>query len=360
MNILYLGDTHFGARRDSITFQNYFESFFNDTLIPYIIANDITTVIQFGDLFDNRKATNTRTLSVLKRVLIDPLKKLGVEMYIICGNHDLFHKQLMQPNSLREHLSHYDHIHIADTPQTIKVDGTAIDLIPWICSDNRDEISEFISKSKSKICCGHFELRGFSMMKGMKNDRHGDASGFLKNYDAVYSGHYHTSSSHDNITYLGTPYEINWSDCNDDKGFYNFDTKSCVATFIQNPNKLHHKILYNDKTNLIDIKKFDFNYYKESFIKVIIEERGDIPHFEKLIEALWKHSAPLDISITDISVSYRDCDIENIETQDPLTALMTTIDDDLEIMKGLDVAYVKQLATEIYQTALIETHEGVS
>lgn len=359
MKICFIGDMHWGARRDSITFQEYFNTFYEDVFFPYLIKNKIKKVIQFGDMFDNRKSTNTRTLRMIKDNLIDKLAELDIEMWIICGNHDLFHKYIMQPNSLREHLNHYDHIHVIDSPTTVKFGKCAIDLIPWVCPENQEEIFNFIKNTKSKISCGHFELSGFSMYRGIIN-QHGESSKFLKKYDNVYSGHYHTKSCGDNITYLGTPYELTWADCGDDKGFYEFDTLKMTTTFIQNPYKLHHKIMYNDITELVNIKQFDYANYKNSFIRIIIESRTNIPHFENFMESLWKNSTPLDISITDTSVAYRDIDIESIETQDPLTALITTIDNDQINTAGLNVREIKKMAADIYNLALVNVHEGNS
>ena len=41
MKICILGDTHFGARGDSLDFHRYFEKFYDHVLFPYIKANDI-------------------------------------------------------------------------------------------------------------------------------------------------------------------------------------------------------------------------------------------------------------------------------------------------------------------------------
>ena len=111
---------------------------------------------------------------------------------------------------------------------------------------------------------------------------------------------------------------------------------------------------------MVNIKQFDYDNYKNSYIRVIIESRSNIPHFENFMEALWTNSIPLDVSITDTSVAYRDVDIESIETQDPLTALITTIDNDVTYTKGLNVREIKKLAGDIYNEALVTIHEGNS
>ena len=41
MKICILGDTHFGARGDSLDFHKYFEKFYRDILFPYLKENNI-------------------------------------------------------------------------------------------------------------------------------------------------------------------------------------------------------------------------------------------------------------------------------------------------------------------------------
>ena len=62
MKLCILGDTHFGARGDSLDFHKYFRKFYNDVFFPYLKENNITTIIQMGDLFDRIKYINFNSL----------------------------------------------------------------------------------------------------------------------------------------------------------------------------------------------------------------------------------------------------------------------------------------------------------
>lgn len=356
MKVLLLGDIHVGARKDSIAFQEYFTKFYTDILLPYIKKHKIKKIIQLGDFFDNRKSTHTRSLNWIKTTLIRPLEELGVDMYVICGNHDTVYKNTIELNSIVEHLDHFKKVHPITKPTTIKFGKTAIDIIPWIAPENEKEIYDFVEASKSKVCIGHFEFAGYKMNNIVINE-HGSSTKPFKKYDQVYSGHYHTSSSDGHINYLGVPYEMNWSDCNDEKGFHIFDTLTTTTEFIPNPYKMYHKIMYNDSDGKVNIKDFNYSYYTNSYIRVIVETRNSIPHFENFIEALLNNSNPHDLSVTDISVSYREIDIDEIETEDPLSALIASIDSDQTGTEGLDVAYVKKIAQEIYNDAILLGHE---
>jgi len=357
MKVLLLGDIHVGARKDSIAFQEYFTKFFEEILLPYIKTNKIKKIIQAGDFFDNRKSTHTRSLNWIKSTLLHPLEVLGVDLYIICGNHDTVYKNSIELNAISEHLGHFKKVHPISVPTTIKFGKTPIDMIPWIAPENEKEIYNFIKSSDSKICTGHFEFAGYKMNKGIVSE-HGSSIKAFKKYDQVYSGHYHTYSSDGHITYLGTPYELTWADYNDNKSFWVLDTLSTQVTRIVNPYNMYHKIFYDDSKEKVNIQDFDYSMYTDSFIRVIIESRKSIPHFENFMEALHKNSSPHDISITDTTVAYREVDIEEIETQDPLSALISTIENDKEGTEELDVAYIKKLTQEIYNEALLVGHES--
>ena len=350
MKIALLGDTHVGARKDSIVFQEYFTKFYEEVFIPYLDKHEIKTVIQLGDFFDNRKSTSTRALRWVKETLLKPLEDRGIALYILVGNHDIFYKNTIKLNALQENLGHYNWIALVQEPTTFDFDGVKMDIIPWIAPENEEEIYKFVKKTKSKYCCGHFEFNGYVMHKGVVSTHGANAKDFAK-YDQVYSGHYHTHSTDGHINYIGTPYEMNWSDCNDPKGFWIFDTETETSERIMNPYKMYHKILYNDEENCVNINEFDYDYYKDSYIRVIIEKRNDIPHFENFLEALNMNCSPHDLSITDISVAYRDIDIEKIETEDPLTALIATIEND-ETQEKLDKKEVKAITMDIYNRAM--------
>ena len=88
--ILVLGDTHFGARNDSIAFLEYFFKFYDNIFFPYLEANpDIKTVIQVGDIVDRRKFINYIVLNRFKNDFIFRLKKMGIDLHVIIGNHDV-------------------------------------------------------------------------------------------------------------------------------------------------------------------------------------------------------------------------------------------------------------------------------
>ena len=96
--------------------------------------------------------------------------------------------------------------------------------IPWICDDNETDSVEKIKNSTSSIAMGHLEVKGFEMHNGVINE-HGQERAMFKRFEKVLSGHFHKKSDDGQIYYLGTQYEMTWSDYNCPKGFHIFDTK---------------------------------------------------------------------------------------------------------------------------------------
>ena len=58
MKIALIGDMHIGARNSNTVMANHQIRFFEEQVFPYMLENDIDTIIQTGDLFDQRKYSN--------------------------------------------------------------------------------------------------------------------------------------------------------------------------------------------------------------------------------------------------------------------------------------------------------------
>jgi DNA repair exonuclease SbcCD nuclease subunit len=164
---------------------------------------------------------------------------------VIVGNHDAFYKNTLEVNSVDLLLEEYDNISTYVEPEVIEVGGCEIMLVPWICEQNEEKTFVMADKTSAQVLFGHLELAGYEMYKGGIID-HGISDQWLKKFDLVCSGHYHHKSRNGCINYLGTAYEITWSDYNDQKGFHIFDTATRELEFVENPHKLFHKVWYDD------------------------------------------------------------------------------------------------------------------
>ena len=348
MKLCILGDTHFGARGDSLDFHKYFRKFYNDVFFPYLKENNITTIIQMGDLFDRRKYINFNSLYLSRKYFFDELIANDLHMYTLIGNHDVSFKNTLEVNSPSLIIGDYQNIKVIQDFETITFDDLSIDIVPWICDENELEIFNKIKKSKSDICFGHFEIAGFEMDRGNICDTGIDKK-LLNRYDVVLSGHFHHKSSDGNITYVGTPYEMTWADYSDPKGFHIFDTETREMVFVKNPYTMFNKILYDDSTTDFEHwKKFDFDSLKETYVKVVAVNKQNPYLFDFVLDNLYK-SGCSDISIvedfTDVQI---DDDIID-QAEDTMTILSKYIDA-LEL--DVENDQLKKLMRELYVEAL--------
>lgn len=282
MLLAILNDTHLGIRNSSDVFLDNAAKFYNETFFPYLKDNGIKQVLHLGDYYDNRKAINIKALNHNRKNFLEPMRELGISMDIIPGNHDTFYKDTNTPNSLKELLGFFiNEVAIIEKPTVIEYDSLKMGLVPWMAKDNWEESYNFIKNCKADILGGHFDIKGFEMLRGIKSDHGLDAKVFSR-FDMVLSGHYHTKSSQDNIHYLGSQMEFFWSDCNDKKYFHVIDTETRDMWAVQNPHTLFKKVVYNDT-------KYDYNRipdFSGHFVKVVVVNKTNPQMFETFIDKL--------------------------------------------------------------------------
>ena len=351
MKICVLGDTHFGMRGDSLDFHKYIDKFYTNTLFPYLKENDITTVVQLGDLFDRRKFINFNSLYLARQYFFDKLTENNITFITFLGNHDVAFKNTLQVNSSQLLLNGYDNITVLDTFTTMQFGGIDVDLVPWICDDNEVEITQKLKDSKSQIVFGHFEIAGFEMDRGNVCHEGIDKSTFNK-YDIVLSGHFHHRSDDGHIYYVGTPYEMTWSDYNDPRGFVIFDTQTREQEFVKNPYRMFHKLNYKDEVENFaeQYRTFDYSIYEGSYVKVVVVNKTNPFLFDLVIDNLYK-AGVADISIvedfTDAAIITDDELVD--QTEDTVTILAKYID---YLTLNVDNDKLKGLMRELYVEAL--------
>lgn len=321
MKICVLGDTHLGCRNDLQLFHDHFEKFYK-WLFDKLEQEGVTDIIQLGDLWDRRKYINFNTLSRARHYFFDELKRRNITMNTIVGNHDIYWRESVDINSSDLLLKDYSNVHVNQCPVTVNFDGTLVDIIPWICTDNEAEVKQFIASSKSDICAGHFEIASFSMYRGIESHDGLPVDMFSK-YEQVWSGHYHTRSRKDNIIYCGTPYEMTWQDYNDPKGFHIFDTDTRELVFWQSPFTYFVRLEYNDTQELFDLNCVDL---KDCFVKLIVTHKTDLYKFDNFINQLYNKSC-YEVKIIEDLSQFEDGEIgEEVNLEDTIDVLSEYID----------------------------------
>ena len=195
---------------------------------------------------------------------------------------------------------------------------------------------------------GHIEVKGFEMHRGHVNEQ-GFEKEIFKRFEKVISGHFHKKSSDGHIYYLGTQYEIMWSDYHCPKGFHIFDTSTRELERVANPFRIFRKINYDDTKENYNEK--DLTSYTDCFVKVFVTNRTDQDMFDRMIDTLQNEINVHEVNIiedggTDITETVK----ENIldQGEDTMTFLQNYID---QINTDLDKPKLKKFVSEIYNEA---------
>ena len=346
MKIALLNDTHFGCRNDSPAFIEYQNKFYNEVFFPYIRENNINTLIHLGDVVDRRKFINHNTAHNFKMNFWNRLEENNIDTHIIIGNHDTYYKNTNEVNAL-QNLEISKGAKVYTNTTEVEFDGLPILFIPWICDDNEADSVQKINDTQATIAMGHLEVKGFEMHNGHFND-HGQEKAMFKRFEKVMSGHFHKKSDDGQIYYLGTQYEMTWSDYNCPKGFHIFDTETRDLTRVSNPDTIFKKIIYNDKETNYDA--IDLSEYDKSFVKLYISNRTDVEMYERLMDKFYNsinvHAIDVIEEPTDIGASVREDILE--QGEDTLTFLGNYID---QVDSELDKQKLKQFAKELYMEA---------
>lgn len=299
LNWVILGDTHFGLRSDSKIFHGFQREFFEKQFIPFIRDNNVKTVITLGDLFDRRKFINYETLTLAREVLLDPLRDMGVGVWSIIGNHDAYYKNTNRVNSPELLISgvEYPNVQLFSSPETVTIDGVRVMMMPWINDENYASTVDMVKTTDARFVIAHLEMKGFEYFRGVVSDHGHLDEDMLARFQAVWTGHYHTKSSKGNIHYLGTPYEMNWSDHNDPKGFHHFDGEH--LRFIQNDDRIFVRLHYDDsdpsaEKNLLS----DRSSYKGKYVKVVVKAKNNPILFERYLNGILE-TGPVDVNVID-------------------------------------------------------------
>ena len=348
MKVAVITDQHFGMRKGSRLFHDYFKKFYEDIFFPTLEREGITTLIDMGDTFDNRRTIDLWSLEWAKTNYFDRLRDMGITVYTIVGNHTAYFKNNNSVNTIDLLLREYSNMVLVRDHAEYTIGDTRCLFLGWINDENRAKIKRKIKSTKSTVCFAHLELTGYQVYRGFtqQNGCSGTADQFQK-FDRVYSGHYHHRSNDGKVFYLGNPYEMFWNDCDDARGFTIWDSDTLEHTPINNPHRMFYKIYYEDTPYQI----FDASPYTGKIVKLIVRRKSKPKDFEKFVDKL--HVAGVEelkiIESADWNNGYIvGEDFKDKEDENTISLLNRFID---ESDISLDKSRVKGLITNIYRKA---------
>ena len=338
MKVAIITDQHFGARKNSKLFHDYFLNFYENVFFPTLEKEGISVVVDLGDTFDSRKGIDFSALAWAKDHYYDRLADMGIEVYTVVGNHTAYYKNTNDINAVDLLLREYSNIKIYSEPTEIKLGNLDVLLLPWINPENESNTYSLIKTTTCLCAMGHLELAGFRVNSQVIME-HGLESKLFEKFSRVYSGHYHTRSNDGRVFYLGNPYEIYWSDWNDTRGFTIFDTETLDHHHIDNPYNIFEIINYDE-----DVTELDSDY-ENNIVKVVIKNKKNQLKYEKFLDKLYAQN-PAEVKVVEnFEITLKDFE-HDIESEDTISTLNRYIQ---ESETTMDKTRIMDIMSEVYQ-----------
>lgn len=354
-DVVLVGDLHCGLRGANPIFEKELEHFLYNELLPDLKARTPLAVIFLGDLFDDRRAINLRSLDFMKRFL-DELDQLDIVCYFILGNHDIHYRDTLQPNSVEPLLREYRNLFVIAEPTDVRIDGKLWLLVPWICKENEKDVLTAIEASDADYLCGHFDIVGFEQQPGVLST-HGLDLEFFSKFSQVFSGHYHVASQKGNVRYVGTPYQMTRADDGITKAYIRWNNKeNQLFDRMVNHSSLFSTIRLNKgEIDGWNYKEWmlgqDHDFYNK-IITLVADENSTDEMIEYLVRSLEEYGA-YDIKVVDTRITGAEFDgnIENLQAADTLSIIRDFVDNDPDLADH-DRDLIKRMLAAVYQEAL--------
>lgn len=332
-------DLHLGVHQNS-DFWLGVANKWADWYITELNDRGITDIIFCGDFFHYRDEISVKTLNFAKDFL-DKFANFKITM--ITGNHDAWYKDTSEINSLSI-LKGYENITVYDKMHTASINNHKVTFCPWGTA-----ISDI---PKSDLIFGHFELVNFKM-NSFKICDHGDNPEELSNKaPLIFSGHFHlranrTFGSND-IIYVGNPYEMDFGDSMQSKGFYIFDD-ALNYEFIENTiTPKHIKVFLSKLIYEKDPTTFFNEIVSNNIVKLIVDKNINTEHLDLLVAKLLTYK-PFDLRI-DYDVNYNKVQFTE-EGEYDLSGIdiMEAIDEFINLLDIENKNEVSKYTTELYK-----------
>lgn len=130
--------------------------------------HDCQHLLFLGDLFHERAKIDVmnylRTFEVFMKEMIS--KKPKFDMWLLIGNHDMYHKERWDVNSVKP-LTAIPNVHIVDSPSSILFGDTMIDFCPHTENPMREleKIKSGRTTKSLRLLLGHMAVHGAELNK---------------------------------------------------------------------------------------------------------------------------------------------------------------------------------------------------
>ena len=83
MKVAIITDQHFGARKSSRVFHDFFNKFYKNVFFPTLKKRGIDTVLDLGDTYDNRRTLDLWAANWSKTEYFDKLREMNIQFILL-------------------------------------------------------------------------------------------------------------------------------------------------------------------------------------------------------------------------------------------------------------------------------------
>lgn len=266
-------------------------------------AHNCDYIFFLGDLFHERTKIDVlnylRVFEVFMKHMIEDA--CGREVYLLVGNHDMYHREKWDVNSIKP-LTAIPGISIIQTPLSFSAGGKQFDCLPH--TENPVAALDALKKARDgktgDILLSHLAVNG-----ALTNTYYGVRSDVIVEYDnemvpvdpgvfsdweMVFLGHYHAAQKIGHAEYVGSPLQISFGEAFQTKHVIILDLDTLEKTYVVNDFSPKHLIITPQ-----DIEHENYSL-TGNFVRIAVEDMGqrDLSDLQRKIE---KECRPLSLDM---------------------------------------------------------------
>lgn len=297
------------------------------------LNHNIKDIIFCGDWHHSRSEISVNTLQVSADILNI---FSDFNLYIVIGNHDIYYKHRTDINSLSIFKGRTN-IYVVDSIQTIEHQDRSIVLCPW-----NTQVRDIPS---ADVIFGHFEIETFKMNTFKTCDEGIKIKDLLQKSSLIISGHFHNrhekTFSAGTILYVGNPFQMDFSDVGNTKGYHILDINTLEYVFYENKiSPQYKKITLSELVEYGTIDDNIKNIFSNNIVKLKIDKnisQEDLDILLVTVNSFVPENLTIDYDITNSSIiSNKDeKDLSGINMSEAITEFVNLleIEDKDDILK---------------------------
>ena len=221
-------DIHYGRKQDSMLHLKDCGRFIDWFCDNVKSDPEIDSIFFLGDWHEHRSSVNGMTLHH-SYIGAKKLNELGLPVFFISGNHDMFHRNKRDVVTTNPFESLENFILVNGDPLVLPENDVVI--FPYLFEEEYHSLIP--SYTKHSVFFGHFSFKGFILTGESRVNEHGPDHSVLSNQKRIFSGHFHKRQLKDNVVYIGNAFPGDFGDANDfERGMatYKFGTDELEFT----------------------------------------------------------------------------------------------------------------------------------